>query len=138
MSVAQTQGTLNPAAMRIDKWLWAARLFKTRHLAVEAINAGRVELDGQRAKPAKMVRPGNRLTVRKDSLAWELTVLGIAQQRRPAAEAVLLYAEDEASRLRRQEKDRERRETGIYPDGAAKPTKRDRRLIHRFTGKAVP
>jgi len=138
MSVARAQGTLNPGAMRIDKWLWAARLFKTRHLAVEAINAGRVELDGQRAKPAKMVRPGNRLTVRKDSLAWELTVLGIAQQRRPAAEAVLLYAEDEASRLRRQEKDRERRETGIYPDGAAKPTKRDRRLIHRFTGKAVP
>ena len=138
MSVAQTQGTLNPAAMRIDKWLWAARLFKTRHLAVEAINAGRVELDGQRAKPAKMVRPGNRLTVRKDSLAWELTVLGIAQQRRPAAEAVLLYAEDEASRLRRQEQVRERRETGIYPDGAVKPTKRDRRLIHRFTGKAVP
>ena len=138
MSVAQAQGTLNPGAMRIDKWLWAARLFKTRHLAVEAINAGRVELDGQRAKPAKMVRPGNRLTVRKESLTWELTVLGIAQQRRPAAEAVLLYAEDEASLLRRQEQVRERRETGIYPDGAVKPTKRDRRLIHRFTGKAVP
>lgn len=138
MSVAQTQGTPNPGAMRIDKWLWAARLFKTRHLAVEAINAGRVELDGQRAKPAKMVRPGNRLTVRKESLTWELTVLGIAQQRRPAAEATLLYAEDEASLLRRQEQVRERRETGIYPDGAVKPTKRDRRLIHRFTGKAVP
>lgn len=138
MSVAQTQGTPNPGAMRIDKWLWAARLFKTRHLAVEAINAGRVELDGQRAKPAKMVRPGNRLTVRKESLTWELTVLGIAQQRRPAAEAALLYAEDEASLLRRQEQVRERRETGIYPDGAVKPTKRDRRLIHRFTGKAAP
>jgi len=124
-------------AMRIDKWLWAARFFKTRHLAVEAINGGKIEIDGQRAKPAKTVRAGSRLTVHKESLSWELTVLGLSKQRRPAVEAAQLYAEDEASRLRRQEQVRERRETGLYPDGAARPTKRDRRLIQRFTGKSA-
>lgn len=119
--------------MRVDKWLWAARFFKTRQMAVEAVNGGKVEIDGQRAKPARAIRPGSRLTIRKDSLAWEVTVLALSRQRRPAAEAASLYAEDEASRLRRQEQVRERRATEIYPDGAARPTKRDRRLIQRFT-----
>jgi ribosome-associated heat shock protein Hsp15 len=131
-------GVADDGTMRVDKWLWVARLFKTRHLAVEAINGGKVDIDGQRAKPAKTVRPGTRLTVRKETLVWELEVRAIAKQRRPAAEAALLYAEDEASRLRRQEQVRERRETGIYPDGAVRPTKRDRRLIQRFTGKSTP
>jgi ribosome-associated heat shock protein Hsp15 len=126
------------AAIRIDKWLWAARFFKTRHLAVEAIDGGKVEIDGQRAKPAKTVHPGTRVTIQKDSLAWEVTVLGVSKQRRPAPEAAQLYAADAASRLRRQDQARERRETGIYPDGAARPTKRDRRLIQRFTNKDAP
>jgi len=125
-------------AMRVDKWLWAARFFKTRHLAVEAVNGGKVEVDGQRAKPAKAIRPGSRLTIHKDSLSWEIQVVALASQRRPAAEAALLYREDEASRLRRQEQVRERRETGIYPERAARPTKRDRRLIQRFTGGDAP
>jgi len=125
-------------AIRVDKWLWAARFFKTRHLAVDAINGGKVEIDGQRAKPAKTVRPGTRVTIHKESLSWEVTVLAVSKQRRPAPEAALLYAEDEASRLRRQEQVRERRETGIYPDGATRPTKRDRRLIQRFTSKGAP
>jgi ribosome-associated heat shock protein Hsp15 len=125
-------------AVRIDKWLWAARFFKTRHQAVEAIDGGKVEIDGQRAKPARAVRPGSRVTIRKESLAWELTVLAVSKQRRPAPEATQLYAEDEASRVRRQEQVRERRQTGIYPDGAVRPSKRDRRLIQRFTGKGEP
>ncbi len=125
-------------AIRVDKWLWAARFFKTRHLAVEAINGGKVEIDGQRAKPAKTVRPGTRLTIQKESLSWEVTVLAVSKQRRPAPEAALLYAEEETSRSRRQEQVRARRETGIYPDGAARPTKRDRRMIQRFTSKGVP
>jgi ribosome-associated heat shock protein Hsp15 len=125
------------AAMRIDKWLWAARFYKTRHLAVEAINGGKIEIDGQRAKPAKTVKAGSRVTLRKETLSWELTVLGVSKQRRPAAEALQLYAEDEASRLRRQDQVRERRETGVYPDGATRPSKRNRRLIQRFTGKGA-
>ena len=131
-AVAETE------AIRVDKWLWAARFFKTRHLAVDAINGGKVEIDGQRAKPAKTVRRGTRVTIHNESLSWEVTVLAVSKQRRPAPEAALLYAEDEASRLRRQEQVRERRETGIYPDGATRPTKRDRRLIQRFTSKGAP
>jgi ribosome-associated heat shock protein Hsp15 len=133
-----TPPATEPEAVRIDKWLWAARFFKTRQLAVEAVSAGKVEIDGQRAKPAKTVRPGARVTIRKESLSWELTVLAVSRQRRPAPEAALLYAEEEASRSRRQEQVRERRETAIYSDGTARPTKRDRRLIQRFTSKGVP
>lgn len=121
-------------AIRLDKWLWAARFFKTRQLATEAINGGKVQLDGQRTKPGRTIRPGARLVVHKGSLSWELTVKGISKQRRPAVEAALLYEEDEASRLRRQELVRERRESGA-PIAASegKPSKRDRRMIHRFT-----
>jgi ribosome-associated heat shock protein Hsp15 len=72
-------------AIRIDKWLWAARLFKTRHLAVDAINGGKVEIDGQRAKPAKTVRPGTRVTIHKESLSWEVT--GCAASSRSASGA---------------------------------------------------
>jgi len=133
---AQPGPAVEVEALRIDKWLWAARFFKTRHLAVEAIDAGKVEIDGQRAKPAKTVRPGTLVTIRRDALTWEIEVLGVSRQRRPAAEAVLLYREDEASRLRRQEQARVQRETAIYPDGAARPSKRDRRLIRRFTDPA--
>ena len=124
---AESQETI-----RLDKWLWAARFFKTRQLAVEAINGGKVHVDGLRAKPGKPVRIGDRLTVHKGSLAWELTVQGVSRQRRGAPEAALLYEEDEASRRRRQELVRERREQGLGDLPKGRPTKRDRREIERF------
>ncbi|WP_295413409.1 RNA-binding S4 domain-containing protein, partial [uncultured Thiodictyon sp.] len=99
-------------AIRLDKWLWAARFFKTRHLAVEAINGGKVQVNGCRAKPGREVRPGMRLTIHKESLAWEVQVLGVSQQRRPAVEAAQLYLEDESSRTRREEQLRRQREAG--------------------------
>jgi ribosome-associated heat shock protein Hsp15 len=122
------------AGVRLDKWLWAARFFKTRQLATEAINGGKVHLEGQRTKPGRLVRPGTRLSIHKGSLSWEIRVTDISRQRRPAAEAADLYEEDEASRLRRQELVRIRREQGAAsaPRGG-RPSKRDRRLIHRFT-----
>ncbi len=123
--------------IRLDKWLWAARFFKTRHLAVEAINGGKVQVNGQRTKPGKSIHPGTRMTVHKGSLEWELVVKAVSKQRRPASEAVLLYEESEDSRLRRQELVQQRRESGTH--GAAvrgKPSKRDRRMIHRFTRSA--
>lgn len=125
----------DPAAgkLRLDKWLWAARFFKTRQLAIEAINGGKIELNGQRAKPGKTVRPGARLTIHKGPLEWRIEVLGISRQRGPASEAALLYAEDEASRERRQALVRERREQGVVPGPAGRPTKRDRRQLDRFT-----
>ncbi len=121
---------------RLDKWLWAARFFKTRQLAAEAIKGGKVQVEGQRAKPGRSVRAGTRLEIRKGGLSWQIQVLGIDRQRRPATEAARLYAEDEASRARRQELVRERRETGAPAQGFdGRPTKRDRRRIERFTGR---
>ncbi|MTW20123.1 RNA-binding S4 domain-containing protein [Allochromatium palmeri] len=130
-----TERAADPAdAIRLDKWLWAARFFKTRQLAIAAINGGKIHVDGQRVKPSRVIRPGNRLEIHKDSLSWEIEVLAINKQRRPAAEAALLYAESETSRLRRQELVRERRELGAaIPDSKGRPTKRDRRQIQRFT-----
>jgi ribosome-associated heat shock protein Hsp15 len=121
---------------RLDKWLWAARFFKTRPVAVEAINGGRVQVDGQRAKPGRAIRPGNRLVIHKGELEWCIEVKALSKQRRPASEAALLYEEDEASRLRRQELVRERREAGeVAPATRGRPTKRDRRRIGAFTGR---
>ena len=122
--------------VRLDKWLWAARFFKTRHLATEAINGGKVQVDGQRAKPSKTVRPGASMTVQKGTLSWVIEVKAVAKQRRPASEAALLYEESESSRLRRQEQVREQRESGQYALGqSTRPNKRERRLIQRFIGK---
>ena len=121
------------AEVRLDKWLWAARFFKTRHLAVEAINGGKVQVNGQRAKPSKGVRPGHRIAIHKGPLAWEVEVLGLSTQRRPATEAALLYEEDSASRARREDLLRQRREAGPRDTLGERPTKRDRRQLERFT-----
>jgi ribosome-associated heat shock protein Hsp15 len=123
-------------SQRLDKWLWAARFFKTRPLAVEAINGGKVQVDGQRVKPGRGIRPGARLIIRKGELEWIVEVKALARQRRPASEAALLYEEDEASRLKRQELVRERREAGSQASTLrGRPTKRDRRRISTFTGR---
>ncbi len=123
--------------VRLDKWLWAARFFKTRRLAVEAIEGGKVQVDGQRTKPSRAVRPGMVLTIRKESLEWKVQVLGLSRQRRPAAEAALLYAETEESRTRREALVQSRRALGQAPGASGeRPTKRDRRQIQRFTGDA--
>ena len=120
-------------AVRLDKWLWAARFFKTRQLAIDAINGGKVHLNGQRAKPGKTIKAGARLEISKGPLEWYVEVKALSQQRGPASQAELLYEETEASRLRRQELARERRELGVYSPGPrTRPNKRDRRLIHRF------
>ena len=124
------------AGLRLDKWLWAARFFKTRQLAIEAINGGKIQVNGQRSKPGKTVQAGTRLVIHKGSLQWDVVVKAISRQRRPASEAVLLYEESEESRLRRQALARERRESGLTAPGArGRPNKRDRRMIQRFTRK---
>jgi ribosome-associated heat shock protein Hsp15 len=124
--------------VRLDKWLWAARFFKTRRLAVEAVEGGKVQVNGQRAKPARPVLPGMTLSIRKDTLEWEIEVLALSRQRRPASEAALLYAEKPESRARREEQVRSRRELGAGLDlSGERPTKRDRRQIQRFTGNTT-
>jgi ribosome-associated heat shock protein Hsp15 len=131
-------GAAPPAepAQRLDKWLWVARLFKTRALAAEAAEGGRVHVDGQRAKPARAVRPGNRVRVSKGDLELEVVVLGLAAQRRPFAEASRLYQETAASREARERAAAERQSAPRREAGAGRPTKRDRRQLERVTGKA--
>ena len=120
--------------MRLDKWLWAARFFKTRSLASQAIEQGRVKLAGERVKPAREVGPGDRLDVHVGDADWTVTVRALSMQRGPAPVAQALYEEEPASRARRQQQASERK-LAASPAAAIKgrPTKRDRRLIHRFT-----
>jgi len=124
--------------MRLDKWLWAARFFKTRHLAAEAIKGGKVHLNGQRAKPSKEVRLGSRLRIHKASLEWEIEVKVLPKQRRPASEAIHFYEENDESILRRQQIVMELRDqrAAAGPLLNNKPSKRNRRMIHRFIKKS--
>ncbi len=120
-------------SQRLDKWLWAARFFKTRGLAAEAVSGGKVHVDGQRAKPARAVRPGHTVRIRKGD--WEMTVVvrGLARTRRPAVEAEALYEETAESLDRRQQAAAARRATAGHPgQGTGRPTKRDRRQLARL------
>ena len=87
--------------MRLDKWLWAARFFKTRTLAVEAIDGGRVSVNGERAKPAKEVKPGDAVAIRRPPFEFAIVVKDLSDKRGPAAVAAALFEETEASRTRR-------------------------------------
>ena len=125
----------NPAltALRIDKWLWTARFFKTRSLAAQAIHAGHVRLNGTAVKAAREVRPGDTLELTLNEERWTVTVLAINEQRRPAPEARALYAETPESSARR-EAQRQARHLAPNPgsDLRGRPTKRDRRQIRGF------
>ena len=122
--------------MRLDKWLWAARFFKTRSLATQAIEHGQVKLNGERVKPAREVKSGDRLDIHIGDFDWTLTVRALSIQRGPAPVAQLLYEEDPASHARRQQWVSDRK-LNVNPATAirGRPTKRDRRQIHRFTGE---
>jgi len=121
-------------SIRLDKWLWAARFFKTRKLASDAVSGGKIHLNGQRTKPSKEVKINDSLVIHKDQYSWDITVLGINAQRRPATEAVLLYSESEASSLKRAQDVAQRRvDRLLMPDDLAqRPNKKQRRQIHRF------
>ncbi|ACR27824.1 RNA-binding S4 domain-containing protein [Burkholderia glumae] len=122
------------AKLRIDKWLWAARFFKTRSLAAEAVEKGRVRIGGVPVKPSKDVRVGDRVEVTIDTALWQIDVLGICDLRGPAAVAQTLYAETaegRAKRLAELERRRHYREPAAELHG--RPTKRDRRIIDKLS-----
>lgn len=118
--------------MRIDKWLWAARFYKTRSLATEAVDGGHVEVNGERAKPAKQLRVGDEIRIRLNQNTYVLHVRGFAERRGPAPEAQQLYEETAASRTDRERLAEQRRlaPPPAYEDGG-RPTKRDRRDLAR-------
>ncbi|PXX45622.1 MULTISPECIES: RNA-binding S4 domain-containing protein [Aquitalea] len=121
--------------VRLDKWLWAARFYKTRQLAHEALELGRVLVNGERVKASRIVREGDALLLRINQLEYHVTVLQLATQRRPAKEAVLLYREDEAGRQAREERMLLlKAEHASFPHGDGRPTKKARRDITRFKG----
>jgi len=121
--------------VRVDKWLWAARLLKTRALAADAVKAGRVKVNGVAAKPSKEVGEGDRLELRTGPVRMDVVVHGVAPRRGPASEAAKLYEETPASREARERHAQERRLARQDGGEGGRPTKRDRRRIERVKGK---
>jgi ribosome-associated heat shock protein Hsp15 len=124
---------------RIDKWLWAARFFKTRELAAKACDQGKIELGANRAKPAREVRPGDQLRIETPGGIFEIEVLALSHQRGAASVAQTLYRESEASIAARRAAAEETKLRRLYEPAPfappKRPSKRDRRLIHSFSGR---
>jgi ribosome-associated heat shock protein Hsp15 len=117
-------------AVRVDKWLWAARFFKTRAAATDAVLGGHVRVGGVRVKPAKDVRVGDTVEVVRDTLRWTVVVCGVADKRGPASVAQALYEETAESRSAREQQALERRlARPLGADLGARPTKQDRRRL---------
>ena len=126
----------SPEALRLDKWLWAARFFKTRSMAAKAVNGGKVHLNGSRVKAARNVTAGDRLVIQKEQMEFHVTVLGVNSQRRPAVEARALYVESEESILERErQRDLRRMMHAGQTAPSTRPGKRDRRKIKEFIRK---
>ena len=124
------------ARLRIDKWLWAARFFKTRSLASDAVEKGRVKIGGANVKPSKDVRVGDIVEIDIERLVWQVEVLGLCDVRGPAPVAQTLYAETEEGRAKRMA-EAERRKNFREPAAnlQGRPTKRDRRVIDKFSDR---
>ncbi len=121
--------------VRLDKWLWAARFFKTRAVAAEAIDGGKVDVNGDRAKRSRHLAPGDRVSLRLGQYEWHVVVRGVSERRGPAPEAQLLYEETPESIARRAAlKVQLDSMPSFFAHGEGKPTKHDRRAIRRLKG----
>lgn len=119
--------------IRLDKWLWTSRFFKTRSLASDAVNGGKVHLNGQRVKAGRPVKTGDVLSIQKDSDLYEVTITGINKTRRPAKEASLTYEESESSRSKReQEQQIKKLASATRPMPKRKPGKREREQLRNY------
>ena len=123
--------------IRIDKWLWAARFFKTRSLAADAVAGGKVALNGGRPKPSRIIRPGDHLiSIRRGAYEWSIIVKGTSNYRGPASDAAALYEETEESRTKRQAAMAQfKLERPPKFDSARRPSKKDQRAISKFTNR---
>jgi ribosome-associated heat shock protein Hsp15 len=122
------------SGVRIDKWLWAARFFKTRSLATDAVSGGKIRLNGAPTKPARDVKIGDRLDVFNGDTRWEVVIQALSEKRGPASEARLLYAEtSESITAREAEQSRRKFEHEPAAEIHGRPTKRDRRQLNRFS-----
>jgi len=123
-------------SLRLDKWLWASRFFKTRKLATDAINGGKVHLNGVRVKPSRAVKIADTLDITREGYRYHIEVLGLNDKRRPAKEAQLLYAESEDS-IRKREQERELRKlnSASVHQSDRKPNKKERRQMDKWRGR---
>ena len=122
-------------AVRLDKWLWAARFFKTRSAATEAVAGGKVEVNGDAAKPARMVSPGDTIRVRIAPHEWVVVVTDLAERRGSAAQAATLFAETPDSLAAREKRIQQLRDAPLLRFDGGKPNKQDRRTIRKLRGK---
>jgi len=126
---------MTESAVRLDKWLWASRFYRTRAAAAQAIAAGKVEVNGAKPKRARSLHVGDQVRIRRSPYEFRVTVRVLSEQRRPAAEATTLYEEDPASKAARERLSQQLR---IAPtpsfEGKGRPTKRDRRELERLRG----
>src|ERR1700676_1753541 len=125
-----------PGAMRIDRWLFGVRLFRSRSAAADAVNGGRVHLNGERVKPSHGVKPGDTVTFTRSAVVFECVVTAIPLRRGPAAEAARCYDETPASKARREEfAARMKVASGLTPRPEERPDKHDRKLLRRLRGR---
>jgi ribosome-associated heat shock protein Hsp15 len=133
---------MNPERVRVDKWLWAARFFKTRRAATEAVLGGHIQVNGTRVKPAREVVEGDRLAITRGDQRWAVVVTGLAERRGPASVAATLYEETpESAAERERRRDDRRLARPIGADLSLRPTKRDRRrldALRRGSGRNRP
>jgi len=123
-------------SVRLDKWLWAARFFKTRKNAVEAVNGGKVHLNGIRVKPSRTIKIGDELNITRDNSRYQISVKALIDKRRPAKEAQLLYEESEDSiRAREQENQLRKLNNASVHHSDKKPNKKERRQMDKWRGR---
>ena len=126
----------NGEKIRLDKWLWAARFFKTRSLAIEAVSGGKVHLNGARTKPAREIDIGDKLSIRRGPYEWTVVVRALSLRRGPASVDTVLYDETEESKRNRAEAVSEIRvQEWRPPHTKGRPAKKDRRDLSRFRGR---
>ena len=136
-TVVAAEDASENASVRFDKWLWAARFYRTRSLAARAAETGQARLNGNPVKPAHAVRAGDNVSVRKHGIVLDVAVLGLSERRGAAAVAALLYRESAGSRAAREEEEARRRAAAATePRFAGRPTKRDRRRLEDFLNEA--
>lgn len=126
-------------SMRLDKWLWCARFFKSRSIASDAIKAGKIRVNDERPKPSKTISVQDRLSIRKEAFRYDITVLQLPKSRLSASGAAELYIESEESRLAREQLNLQMKsEAALFPRTHGRPTKRDRRDLMKFKQSRNP
>lgn len=134
---AARDAAIAPSRVRFDKWLWAARFYRTRNLSAQAIEAGQARIDGERVKPSHLVKLAARVVLRRGGLTWNIVVNALADKRGGAALAAKLYEEaPESVATRESEIARRRAEAAGAPTSDGRPTKRDRRKLQEFLDEA--